>query len=963
MKKSVRRILLLLLVTVIVSSVAYAVGDAEDVLSTERVYETKSDLPQVYITITDPNYDASDLTKSLGYVSCSIEIYDPSGEYDTMVKEGTIKVRGNTTANGAKKPFNIKLSGKTNVLGMGKAKKWALLANMYDKTLMRNKLVFDFAHDLEMDYVSESRTVDVWLDGKYNGTYTLCEPVEIGSTRVDIDEDAGELLIEREKGRYESDATYLTTSRYGIRFVFDDPDDPTAEQIAMMKEKLTAVENAIATNDLTEMAKYLDVDSFVDMYIIEEYFKDVDADYSSAKYYFKDGILYAGPVWDFDLSAGNCSKTDYYAYNNLGTTGNSFEGLYADDAIWYKYLLKNADFYQLVRQRYAQLQSLIVNLYQDNELGTNRMDVFLTECADSIAANWAVWNVSSKDSSAERIPDSTYEKNVNYLRNWLSQRNEWLLDYYDLIHSIHVASSSLGDITVSGDSAVTRQTVTVTVVTNDVWSELSRLNIVCGNVSVCATMLEETVNDNGTTTSVFTFIMPDGDVKISAAFVQNEYSQNVRMVIDMIAKLGTVTEESGDAISAARTAYENLSSVEKKQVWNYRLLEDAEYAYTLILMDKASAIAQQAAQDAQAAAQYAAEAQNLADELAVTAGVEASAAQAGKSAAQDTAEAAQEAMQQAEKAATAAQNAGSAAQTADYQAAASAVTAAQAAEASAKNLCELALTKVEVVRMLLEATQHNQQTAEAALTSVRYEALLEIATMRAEVLKSSTPSQRYLRLLNEAEEAVRLAATTGKISSILDELNVAFAGYTGQCAADLFEDVQTDAWYYPYVESMVDAGWIKGMPNGTFDVNGEVTRAQMVTILYRMAGTPDVSGKTLSFQDVPEDAWYAAAVTWAYNEGIVKGTSKTTFEPDAATTREQMMTMLYQYCAEPAVSVASTMGFADESDISDYAHSAMFWGVKNGLLSGMGDSMLAPKETGTRAQICAIVMRFCEKIG
>ena len=543
---------------------------------------TKSDLPQIYINVTDPNYSAFDLVKGMDYVDCTIEIYDPTGEFDTLVDEGTtIKVRGNTTANGAKKPFNIKLSSKTDILGMGKGKKWSLLANMYDKSLMRNKLVFDFAQDLGLSYVPDSRTVDVWLDGVYNGTYTICEPVEANSTRVDIDVDNGEFLFEREKSRYEEGAVYITTQRYGLRFVMCDPEELTDEQMAQMKALLKEVEDAIATNDLDTIAEKIDVQSFVDMYIIEEYFKDVDADYSSAKYYFKNGILYCGPVWDFDLSAGNCSVSDYKEYNNASGSGNSYEGYYANNAIWFKYLLKNDEFFQMVKDRYAQLQPAIVNLYEANELGESRMDQMLALCGESFEANWKVWNVSSKDSSAERIPDSTFEANVAYLRSWLSQRNQWMLESYGLNYDITCAGNTQGTVELSKSTATQGEQITVRV-TTAAPSEYGMRVAVDGmtiltedGTEVTCTAGDVIGNGDGTFTYVYTFTMPASNVGIEVRYLTVRDTQVAKLAEGYSGDLTWILYEDGVLTFSGQGKMRNYGS-RYEVPWNaYRALVTA----------------------------------------------------------------------------------------------------------------------------------------------------------------------------------------------------------------------------------------------------------------------------------------------------------------------------------------------------------------------------------------------------
>ena len=147
------------------------------------------------------------------YVGCTIRIVDKEGgEYAELYDSAaSIKIRGNSTSSGAKKPYNFKFSSKTNVFGMGKAKKWCLLANCYEKTLIRNEMVFDFARQTVLRYTPDSVFVDVYFNGVLSGNYILCEAVEDGSSRVDINTDANEFLLERDV-RTDEGTYYLSTS-------------------------------------------------------------------------------------------------------------------------------------------------------------------------------------------------------------------------------------------------------------------------------------------------------------------------------------------------------------------------------------------------------------------------------------------------------------------------------------------------------------------------------------------------------------------------------------------------------------------------------------------------------------------------------------------------------------------------------------------------------------------------------
>ena len=153
-----------------------------------------------------------------------------------------------------------------------------------------------------------------------------------------------------------------------------------------------------------------------------------------------------------------------------------------------------------------------------------------------------------------------------------------------------------------------------------------------------------------------------------------------------------------------------------------------------------------------------------------------------------------------------------------------------------------------------------------------------------------------------------------------------------------------------------------GTSETAFSPELTTTRGMIVTILYRMAGSPDVSGET-GFADVADSAYYAKAVAWAAEKGIVAGYGDGRFGPDDPITREQMTAILYRYAQFEDYDTAGTAGledFRDASAVSGYAVAAMKWAVDGKLVSGMGDGTLAPQGSATRAQVAVILKCFCE---
>ncbi len=182
------------------------------------------------------------------------------------------------------------------------------------------------------------------------------------------------------------------------------------------------------------------------------------------------------------------------------------------------------------------------------------------------------------------------------------------------------------------------------------------------------------------------------------------------------------------------------------------------------------------------------------------------------------------------------------------------------------------------------------------------------------------------------------------------------------CPSGSFKDVKTDAWYHEAVDYVVENGLMYGMSDTVFAPENKTTRAQLVTVLYRLAGSPETE-LTEQFKDVAENAWYAEAVAWAYANEITTGITEDLFAPEANVTREQVVTFLARYAAQTGIDTeteADLSQYTDANMVSEYAVPAMAWAIENGIINGMGNDTLAPKADSTRAQIATILMRFTE---
>ena len=180
-------------------------------------------------------------------------------------------------------------------------------------------------------------------------------------------------------------------------------------------------------------------------------------------------------------------------------------------------------------------------------------------------------------------------------------------------------------------------------------------------------------------------------------------------------------------------------------------------------------------------------------------------------------------------------------------------------------------------------------------------------------------------------------------------------------AADkTFPDVTGRDWCYTQVMQAAKTGLMNGYADGRFGKNDPITRGQMVQILYNYYG--EDCGTNSGFSDVPASAWYAKAVTWASKKGVVSGYSNGTFGPDNQLTREQMVTILYNVADKPETNPSAISQYSDYRQVADYAADGFAWAVSNKVVSGTSSTTLSPRGTATRAQVAVILVRYLENV-
>ena len=419
---------------------------------------TDTGLPVVYVRTPSEITSKDDWTPASDEVSdeefCQLYIdADGRSSWDGVAFEDfeefncQVKGRGNTTWDWPKKPYAIKLAKKKEVLGMAKHKRWVLLANIIDKSMIRNSVAFMIAKACYNDgtgaqqgWNPSGHCVELVLNGKHLGNYLLCEQIKIDGNRIDIAEsdtpttstsDQGYLLeIDRYWGNDATEQLYWTSYRkstsyaqsynsnysymygtnyydggvqvsygnYKMKFGLKGPDDgdlgengagknTAAYQFIYNKVNDTEkwIFNTMTTiTSLDEIAKYIHVDSYIDYWLTFEVAMNQEPNNPGSVYMYydpSDGLLHAGPIWDFDYG------TYMYDYNDCGLYNNKSSHFVLANSIWYCRLLQNTAFQNRVSERWAIIKPLLETMVE-------QIPTLKSYLATSATYNWSMWTTS-----------------------------------------------------------------------------------------------------------------------------------------------------------------------------------------------------------------------------------------------------------------------------------------------------------------------------------------------------------------------------------------------------------------------------------------------------------------------------------------------------------------------------------------------------------------------------------------
>lgn len=355
----------------------------------------------------------------------------------TLLVDAEAKGRGNSSWGYPKKSFTVKLAEKKNLLGLERSRNWTLVSNYQDKTLMRNEIAAQISSIVGLPTM-ETRSVDLWLNGVYWGTYLLIEKVEFEKERIDLPDhdevedpaDAGILLEwdghvnevpDWQKGQWRqvtehtfydpvADIHFIRLDGSFIIIQKPSASNILPEQIERAEDIVLLVDTALKSRDYDMLEQCIDMESFAAWYLVEDIMKNMDARFHSSCYMYAggDGILHMGPVWDFDMSLGNA---------NYGGV-NDPSGTHISTSKWYKHLFAVEEFCELV--------SDMLMIYADElEAIPDYMEIYAEMLDRSQTYNferWDILNISVGWNPQNVVEANTYPKQIKLMSDFYVTR-------------------------------------------------------------------------------------------------------------------------------------------------------------------------------------------------------------------------------------------------------------------------------------------------------------------------------------------------------------------------------------------------------------------------------------------------------------------------------------------------------------------------------------------------------------
>lgn len=355
----------------------------------------------------------------------TMRLYTKEGTMAYMGELESIKGRGNSTWWSDKKPYNLTLKVDGNLLGMGTAKRWILLANATDSSQMRNKIAYDLAHHMGLDYSPECQWVDLYLNGEYAGLYLLSERNEVHEQRVDIAGSGSFLIVKEYPWRFEDkgDPYLSTTSNAAFQVLYSDIPEQQLQDILQSVENAILAEDGVDPRTGKHWQELIDMDSWIKKYLIEEVLGNDDASTLSQFYYRNgtNGKIYAGPIWDMDLSLRELGtewmkEHNWFYGNDLNKYGSS----------WVPTLYQNEMFFSRMTKLYE--TEMVPLLKQLREHG---IAAYAEQIGQAVAMNCTRWSGRTLSGEITRMYEFLDKRMAFLNRIWVEKESYVVVEVCD----------------------------------------------------------------------------------------------------------------------------------------------------------------------------------------------------------------------------------------------------------------------------------------------------------------------------------------------------------------------------------------------------------------------------------------------------------------------------------------------------------------------------------------------------
>ena len=420
LKKHKRRLLLINAILIFICAGLITRDSSED---------PEMDLPAIHIFLNDCTLEEiHDGATGIPYGGNTLDL---DGKEYTNVR---VKGRGNSSWKMPRRSYQIKLHNRDSVLGMPPAKKWLLIANYADASLMRNKLMYDLAAQI-MDFAPQSEFADLWIDGDYRGVYLVCQRIATGKTSLNLKSEQGILAEIDTFYWHDADSYFKSNYSPAVFTLKDSPADDMEKEDSLARKSFSDFEDYVRRfedllyaeeKDWEQISSMMDVESFLSFYLLEEFSENPDSCRTSL-YLYQDGpddVLHMGPVWDFDKALGYAQKGKYGGDPERDYVSNIQEYMGTEnDCTWYTELMKIPEFQDAVQEYYQ----------------TTARDVFLSSgqliedyrhrIAKSAEYTESIWPVAEIAENCGHDPVQFFCWNdaVDYLKNWTKKR----IQYFD----------------------------------------------------------------------------------------------------------------------------------------------------------------------------------------------------------------------------------------------------------------------------------------------------------------------------------------------------------------------------------------------------------------------------------------------------------------------------------------------------------------------------------------------------